>query len=68
MSGIKLIDRGKGSELLRKYCREHDVPVDLVRALVDMEVKHQGRARRHGLNAEIDELLSRAIEDSRNVP
>jgi hypothetical protein len=68
MSGIKLIEKGKGSELLRKFCREQGVPVEVVRELVDVELKHQGRARRNGLHGDIDEVLSRATEGAPNVP
>ena len=68
MSGIKLIERGKGSELLRKHCRDHDVPIQLLRELVEVEVQHRGRARRHGIYQQIDELLARTTEESTHVP
>jgi hypothetical protein len=68
MIGIKRIERGKGSDLLKKHGREAGVPVNMVRELVKMAVKHLGRARRHGLHADIDEILSTAVEEPHDAP
>jgi hypothetical protein len=68
VTGIKLIERGKGSDLLKKHCREAGIRVDVVRQLVEMEVKHLGRARRHGLHTDIDEILSSAIDEPTDAP
>ncbi len=68
MNGIKLIERGQGSDLLKKRCREIGVSIETVRRLVQAELDQVGRGRRHGLFNQFDEILSEATEGAAGVP
>jgi hypothetical protein len=68
VNGIKLIERGSGSDLLKARCRELKLPVELVRRLVDIELRHVGRGKRHGIYAEFDEVFTQLTSGSDDVP
>lgn len=61
MNGIKLIEKGSGSDLLKKRCREIGVPISLIRELVQAELKFVGMQRRRGINDEIHAVLSEYV-------
>jgi uncharacterized protein YeeX (DUF496 family) len=54
------IRRDQEDSLLLELCRRHDVPVQLVRELLDVERDYRTSGRRHG----IYDRLREAIEDS----
>lgn len=48
---------GEESDLLDEVCREHDVPLDLVRRLIDIERAAHGLKRRHGVHTRIEDAM-----------
>lgn len=62
MNGIKLIERGHGSDLLKKRCREIGVPVQIIRNLVAAELEQVGKLRKRGLAERFDEILGELVD------
>jgi hypothetical protein len=67
MNGIKIIERGQGSDVLKRHCRQIGVPVEIIRRLVQAELDQVGRGRRHGLWAQFDEILAEVTEGASDV-
>ncbi|HPZ14422.1 MAG TPA: DNA phosphorothioation system sulfurtransferase DndC [Bacillota bacterium] len=49
---------GEEGKLLESICRKHDVPVQLVMKLLDVERQVQGMRRRSGIYSRIEDVLS----------
>jgi hypothetical protein len=50
-------------DLLRQVCREKRVPHELIAQLRRLEERYSGMGRRHGIAAEMRELVRRAFDD-----
>jgi len=66
MSGIKIIERGQGSELLRKHCKAIGVSINAIRDLVDAEQEQVGKIRKRGLKDRIDEIIGEIVDNMPN--
>lgn len=62
MIGIKIIDRGKGSALIKAKCREIGVSIEVIRSLVKAELDQVGKRKKRGLTERIDEILADVVE------
>jgi DNA sulfur modification protein DndC len=49
---------GEEGKLLESICHKHDVPVQLVMKLLDVERQVQGMRRRSGIYSRIEDVLS----------
>lgn len=50
-------------ELLRQVCQEKRVPLELVVRLRGLEERYSGMGRRHGIAAEMRELVRQTLDD-----
>lgn len=50
-------------ELLRQVCQEKRVPYELVVGLRGLEERYSGMGRRHGIAAEMRELVRQTLDD-----
>lgn len=62
--GLPLFEPGEGRELLKRRCRELKVPINVLEALVEAELKQVGKMRKRGLYEEFDEILSPLVEQA----
>jgi hypothetical protein len=62
MNGIHLLEKGEGRELLKKYCRDLGVSVQVIEQLVRVELDQVGRVRRRGMFDQFDEILGAVAE------
>jgi hypothetical protein len=46
--------------LLTELCKQHDVPLAVLKQLLEVERELFGMGRRHGLNEKIGDILERA--------
>jgi DNA sulfur modification protein DndC len=64
-------DASASSELdervLTEVCDAHDVPIGLLRELMDLQRRMQGMARRHGVQNEIEKILKKDWDDPEEV-
>lgn len=58
---------GEEADLLEEVCAEHDVPVELLRGLVDIERAAHGLKRRHGVHTRIEDAMRREWRDLDDV-
>lgn len=49
--------KAEEAELLDAVCHEHDVPIDLVRRLIDIERSAHGLKRRHAVHTRIEDAM-----------
>lgn len=50
-------------DLLRQVCREKRVPLELIVSLRGLEERYSGMGRRHGIAAEMRELIRHTLDD-----
>lgn len=50
-------------ELLSQVCEEKQVPLELVLRLRSLEERYSGMGRRHGIAAEMRELVRQTLDD-----
>ena len=58
MTGISLLEKGEGRDLLKRHCRSINVSVRVIEELVKVELDQVGRVRRRGMFDEFDNILS----------
>lgn len=57
MNGIPLFEQGEARDALKKRCRQAQIPISLLEALVEAEIAQIGKERKRGLSDRFDELL-----------
>lgn len=60
--GLPLFEPGDGRDLLKKRCRELKVPINVLEALVEAELRQVGKMRKRGLYEEFDEILAPLVD------
>lgn len=60
---VTLFAQDAGKKLIRKHCRQINLPVDDLRRLVEEVVDKSTMQRRHGLYEAFDEVLGATYED-----
>ncbi|MDM8559990.1 DNA modification system-associated small protein [Candidatus Parabeggiatoa sp. HSG14] len=53
---------GEAYQIFESLCNTYQMPVDIIQDLVALERKYQGEVRKHNINSQITEILTRIPE------
>lgn len=67
LRSLSLFLAPQADELAAAICGEADLDPQILQALIALELKHSGRIRRHGLNADLEQIIDQSLAD-RNIP
>lgn len=60
--GIPLLDDQEGRALVRTRLKQAGLSMEILEQLVDVELDHMGKGRRHGINEDIGDILGQAAD------
>lgn len=58
--GIPLLDDPEGRALVRQKFKQAGLSIEILEQLVEVELEHMGKGRRHGINDDIRDILDQA--------
>lgn len=61
--GIPLLDDSDSRKLVQQKFKQAGLGLEILEQLVEVELEHMGKGRRHGINEDIKEILDMAVGD-----
>jgi hypothetical protein len=62
-SDLPLLSDGRARDILERICEEHNVSLDLISKLIDIQRDNLGRGRQTGISSEFSGAISEFIEE-----
>jgi hypothetical protein len=60
---VVILNRDEGRALVRKRCRQAQIPIAVLEELIDAELEQQGKKRKAGLWDEFDRIFDNLTEE-----